>query len=217
MKTYRHFILFVLTLLMNLATLFSQSISSLKINPLSPTTTDQIKSVAVSHYGSSGCSFKGSSVNIVNDTIKITSQHQVGLLTMPCSSTDTILIGQLPIGFYTLIFYLKEYQTLFPFDSDTIHFSVGIPTNYETNFKTNHLVRVYPNPTTSTFYIKIPDALNKNFNADVFNFLGQKISSLKNISSDTVFDLANRPDGTYFILIQADDFIQGYRVQKNAP
>lgn len=67
--------------------------------------------------------------------------------------------------------------------------------------KENRVIKVYPNPTSSTFTVDIPNEVN-SYQINVFDYTGKLISSKIN---ENIFDLAQKTPGMYFIQTLIDN------------
>ena len=82
------------------------NIEKLEIIPKNPAAGDEIKVVCHSSFSSGGCNMVDYEVSIGKTGIFIQANHEVGILTYICESTDTIPIGQLGAGHH----YVLEYN-----------------------------------------------------------------------------------------------------------
>lgn len=74
------------------------------------------------------------------------------------------------------------------------------------------LINVYPNPTTGIFHIEMKQS--GEFNLDVYNSIGEKVSG-GNINDNTIIDLTKFADGIYFIQIMNDKKSKTIKIIKN--
>lgn len=74
----------------------------------------------------------------------------------------------------------------------------------------NSKVVIYPNPTSGHINIQT-DVDYQEIEVTVFNLLSEKILSLKN---QNVIDLKSIPSGTYFLIIETDDFKETHKIIK---
>jgi trimeric autotransporter adhesin len=77
------------------------------------------------------------------------------------------------------------------------HINVGItePTN-------NEEITTYPNPTTSLFTINTQDVKIKQIN--IYNIIGETIQQIITNNKQQIIDLAEQPNGIYFVEIQTE-------------
>ncbi len=81
------------------------NIDKLEVLPKNPAAGDEIKVVCHSTFSSGGCDMVDYTVNIGETGIFVQANHEVGMLTYICSSTDTIVIGELGAGHHYVIQY----------------------------------------------------------------------------------------------------------------
>jgi hypothetical protein len=179
-------------------------IMNLSINPINPTPTTQIKAVAYSFFSSSGCIFKNSTVTVSNDTIRVVANHQVGPFMSLCYITDTISIGQLAPGFYTLIFTTKDFLTFLTYDTDTINFNVSLSTGFKLISKTDDF-KISPNPFTNE--LTINTTTNELKKLVITNTLGQTIYTAEFNQSNYTIDLPQIPSGAYVAILYLNNQI----------
>jgi len=82
------------------------NIEKLEIIPKNPAAGDEIKVVCHSIFSSGGCGMVDYDVSIGKTGIFVQANHEVGMLTYICESTDTIPIGKLGAGHH----YVLEYN-----------------------------------------------------------------------------------------------------------
>jgi hypothetical protein len=194
----------------------SQSITNLFLNFPNPTSTDNIKVIANEMF-LTGVSFNSSSVSISNNIINVVLKRTAGLTFGLSYPTDTVLIGQLAPGTYTLYFDLKENTTLVTYDIDTLFFTVGLPTNLKSNTNSDNELVAFPNPTSATFLMAQTFDANTKIDIDVYDLFGQKIKCFKNADCSLPIDISGQPNGTYIIRTTLGDKIAWTRIIKNAP
>ncbi len=101
-------------------------INSLKLLPQNPNTSDIIKVVCHTYFPTSICTLDSSTINNSNFQILVFAYYTIGDATLPCSSIDTLTIGNLSSGDYILIYYANNTTSSIPFDSDvdTLNFTI---------------------------------------------------------------------------------------------
>ena len=90
--------------------IYCSEIQKLEIIPQNPTITDEVKVVCHSMFTSGGCKMTSYTVDTdgSNDPtgayggIHVNANHEVGMLTYICESTDTIPLGKLDAGYHFL-------------------------------------------------------------------------------------------------------------------
>ncbi|MEY4593829.1 MAG: hypothetical protein RIQ47_239 [Bacteroidota bacterium] len=84
----------------------AQSIQLLSIFPANPTTNDPIQVIGNLEFTSGGCEMVGSGVTPLGTTLNVNVKHCPGMLTFICNVSDTVNLGTLPAGTYTLNFFV---------------------------------------------------------------------------------------------------------------
>ena len=207
MKTYKNKILtsfLVVLLSMNVK---AQSILSLEISPSNPSTTDTIKVISYTSFGSSPSNFESSSVVFDNDTIIISASHSCGMLSMPATSRDTFSIGQLSEGFYELRYHVACSDTPTFYGGDTINFNVQQATSSQTLNNLDDGFLVYPNPATNEIKIDLKTNSKSRYEINFYSMLGQKVKTINQKNEKITIDISDLTDGVYFIVISDENNI----------
>lgn len=153
------------------------TIDSLKIIPSNPTINDSIKIISFTTFPNGACTLKYSSFNTNGNEIVINATHFEGGLTVICNSIDTITIGKLDTGAYTLYYNLSVDTNLAIFDTDTLFFVVQNPTNVFSTFIETTAIKIYPNPNMGEFIIEMNILKVQDVEITLFNITGQVIYS----------------------------------------
>lgn len=134
-------------------------INNIEVIPTSPTVTDAIKIVTTVTTLYQG-DFLQSSHSINGNNINIEACYYSGLLTATQTYYDTLDIGPLTAGTYTIDFIAHE-------SSDTIcnyADSSNSVMNFTVTDETNEVIpigseigHIYPNPTSGSFIFELPD------------------------------------------------------------
>ena len=197
------------------------SVIGLTVSPTVLTPTNNIEVIAKTSFAHSGCSLITTSNTVTGYTVNVYSKHPAGMLTTPCSSTNTITIGTLQPGAYCLLYHLYHFNyinnTDFIDDVDTICFTVDQPTLLPEYFQTNKAFVVYPNPATSHITINPLNNSSENIDVEFFDLYGQKLVSLKQTDPKIPIDIANFPNGTYILTVSNNDITQRTKIIKNTP
>ncbi|MBW8051820.1 MAG: T9SS type A sorting domain-containing protein, partial [Cytophagales bacterium] len=151
------------------------TIDSLKIIPSNPTTNDSIKIISFTLFPYGACTLKNSSFNINNKEIVINATHFEGGWPAICNSVDTITIGKLDTGAYTLYYNLSVDTNLAVFDTDTLFFVVQNPTDVISTPVETTAIKIYPNPNTDEFIIEMNILKVQDVEITLFNIAGQVI------------------------------------------
>ncbi|MBP8033416.1 MAG: T9SS type A sorting domain-containing protein [Bacteroidia bacterium] len=207
-----------------IAVLFGQNlaiaqISNLTIIPSILTLSSNVQVIASTNGPMSSCNLITSSVSISGYTIDIYATHNMGMSPALCSSIDTITIGTLQPGAYCLLYHLTGQNPVhtYTLDVDTICFTVDQLSGLTNYSQTNKDFQIYPNPITSYFTINRLTDSYKNFDIEIFNLYGQKLTSIKQLDSKTPIDIASFPNGTYILMINDGDKILRTKIIKNTP
>ncbi|MBA2613367.1 MAG: T9SS type A sorting domain-containing protein [Bacteroidetes bacterium] len=190
-------------------------ISNLTITPSNPNSTSQVKAIANCVFGGMNCIFKGSTVAINNDTITVVAKHQVGFFMALCYATDTITIGQLSLGNYTLIFHLKEFNYNGTYDIDTLNFTVSAPTDLSSHIRTNHVSNIYPNPINDILNVDIDILSSNNSKLQILNNLGQIVREEKIKDAKSQINLSQLQRGIYTLKVFIENEYKTFKVIKN--
>ena len=174
----------------------SQEVDSLKIIPVSPTSSENIQVIAYTLHPNMSCPLFNSTVNTSNDTIYVTAFHSIGMLPAMCNSTDTITIGSVMSGNYVLIYNVIDTILPNPGDTDTLLFSVqGI---METQDHRKKEILIYPNPATEKICFELEQDLNENGIIDMYSMKGKKVMSTI-LSNSLTLHIGHLHKGMYFI------------------
>lgn len=178
------------------------AIDSLRIIPECPTTTDSVKVISFTTFPSGGCAMSANSVTAHETTLAVFATHTLGPLTYICSSADTLAIGLLGTGTYTLYYHLiDELTPSITHDIDTLVFTVQSASAIENNYISEQKITAYPNPSSATITIELKSESTDLKYVDLYSLLGQKIKSLKTEKSLITFDVSGLNDGIYIISV----------------
>lgn len=165
---------------------------SVSIDPANPSSTDEVSIITEVTTPNIG-SLIYSSATVDGDTIFVEACYWEGMLTMPFTIADTIGIGQLPEGDYTIVFtaynsssaeecIVTDQQEL------TETFAVGETSGVGEPEKTLDL---FPNPVTDLLHIASDLPVN-------WRLLGTD-GKLLSEGKETTIDFLGRSAGIYFI------------------
>ena len=86
---------------------------------------------------------------------------------------------------------------------------------FEDAFMLTDGVKVFPNPTAGTFVVKVPAVmLDNKLHATVFNSVGELILEQDLTNDQTRFDLAEEPEGMYFVKLLGKDVNEVIKIVK---
>ncbi len=186
------------------------TITNLTISPASPTINDTITIYADLQFSSSACNFFNSNDSIVGNSIYVTTQHCIGMLTSICDITDTFILAPLAAGNYTFELTLTSDIDfgIVPCnggnnanDQEWLQFEVVDATSIS-HIESSKSIKVFPNPTSGKFKVEYND-LNGG-DLFIFNCLGKLCfkKRLINGSNNIYLEMAS---GVYFISIKSHD------------
>jgi len=218
MKTHQLTLATLLLTLFLINNLKSQTIDSLKIIPINPTSNDTIKVICYTTFPYGDCNLGSSSVNIVDSIITIYTSYNIGLYPAFCNSIDTLTIGILNAGTYELTCHLSDTAPPTTYDIDTIIFTVQQGSGLQLIDNSGQEIKAYPNPTTTEIYINLKTQLNERHDIDIYSVFGQKIKTIKTDKKKILINISDLTEGVYFIVIISDyDKQWTQKIIKNAP
>ena len=182
-------------------------INNVEVIPSSPTTADFVKIVTTVTTPNQGMLIY-SSFTLSGDTINVEACYYSGFLTATQTYIDTLNIGTLGAGNYTLDFTAYQASDTICNYTDTISmvssFSVseqgGLP---EVSMEVGE---IYPNPSSGLFTIELPDELPVE--QLVIRSISGKVVHRCTFKTEMNLDLNS---GTYFVEFWEGDSILGYQ------
>ncbi|MBW7867094.1 MAG: T9SS type A sorting domain-containing protein [Brumimicrobium sp.] len=179
---------------------------TISIQPSNPSIEDEIYLTTIISFPSSG-DFLGSNIEKQGNTIKIDVYVCQSAQHMPTYIQDSIYIGFLNEGNYTVIAYLrmapcKQTYSLEDFtleDSDTVKFRVNEPLSIEEDMQYPYYI--FPNPAESTINIAWNHPIKGN--VQIISLDGQLLLQ-KEIHTDnygTSIDVSTLSKGIYLVRI----------------
>lgn len=188
----------------NLFNAQSGFINSIEIIPASPTAGDSVKLVGHFTFSNGGCAKQSFVASIFGTAVMAEAIHCLGMLTIICYESDTIDLGLLAAGVYSVDLSLYTGFGLTPCTTATLaaadsrSFTVSSPTlipALEFDFK------IVPNPTTkSVGFITIN---GEDFFGEPVRVFGSNGQLLKEtiFSEHCILDIVELSAGLYFIQI----------------
>jgi len=165
-----------------------------------PTEKDTIVIKYTYHFPSSNCIKDSSKINYLDDTcIQVIAYYSVGDADSPCSDNDSIILGKLNPGTYSIILNLYSTGNFYA-DSDTITVIVSKTTNLNEIIRKESF-RIYSNPARDQL---IMSGLKRGLTVQIFNVDGQKIMAVETTGNEQTIDLSNTKDGVYLIQVNND-------------
>ncbi|MGE0568840.1 MAG: T9SS type A sorting domain-containing protein [Bacteroidia bacterium] len=197
----RNFILIFVAFTINLLCV-GQSIKNFTILPSSPTTTDIIK-VATRVEFTSNANLVSSYTAQTNNVIDIHRCYSLGLLTIIDAKIDTLTLGSLNSGTYTVNYLgvlTNTNNNCSPpgntFDS-TITFVVIGPTNLSEKEKLDLRNVIYPNPAHDKVYIRSDNNVFGNFK--IYDCLGNLVLEKDNFKTTEPILIDKLAEGFYLL------------------
>lgn len=165
----------VTTVLLSIFTQFTfGQFESVEVIPENPTSNDIITVEYSAILSYSSCSLVDSSINVQGNVIVATLKYAMGAAAASCSRKDTLLIGYLNKGNYTLITNTTDTRE-YPYDPDTTYFTVGSVGVDEVMKK--QTVEISPNPATDLINIEFELNNPENISLTVYDLQGKIIAT----------------------------------------
>lgn len=196
-NTFKQFL--VLGAIMLCQNTFAQlpSIDSLKLIPQNPTATDEIKVICYATFASGSCNMSNHLISVQGNQITLNINYSPGAATYICHAVDTVSLGNLSAGDYSLDTYL----TIDPMDAIKdyviLNFTVGNALGIGDN-SSSFQVSVQPNPFSNELYIETTARIEK---AEVNAISGQKIRKEIPLGYSQKIDLSDLKDGVYLLTL----------------
>lgn len=144
----------------------------LKVLPENILNNDVVKIVAETLFDPGAGWFDSSTYRLNGNEIIITGHYSRNGASSPNVSIDTIKIGKLLSGDYTLI-----YKAVVPInqitDIDSIKLNVGVNNIANQNILK---LKIYPNPSKGLFTLSLPDT--DKYTIEVFNYVGLSVDKI---------------------------------------
>ena len=126
------------------------AITSIEVIPAMPTIADSVYLVGHFQFTSGGCDKQFFTASLLGNHVVASAQHCTGMLTYICDVSDTLNLGILPFGTYTVDLTLSSGAApipctpgIVPDDNDSTSFNVIAPLSIAEN---NIGFRLTPNP-----------------------------------------------------------------------
>ncbi|MHC1707349.1 MAG: hypothetical protein AB9842_07480 [Bacteroidales bacterium] len=109
---------------------YSQAINTLQIIPSNPSPEDSVWVIASVWLPSGECWLEQAGLSVINQDVNVYAGYDAGLLTVICTSVDTIALGRFNPGNYTC-----NYNLIYPFYTSAIDdvMSVGFTVSGSTS------------------------------------------------------------------------------------
>lgn len=126
----------------------AQVIQNVSVLPANPTEDDVVSIVVQSAFNSGGCDMVNHTASVMGSFIDLNLYHCLGILTVICYTSDTIVLGQLPAGAYVLSTYvwygtgIPDCTTFQPGDTSGQTFNVDFSNSIRSNLDNRPMVVV---------------------------------------------------------------------------
>lgn len=185
----------------------AQNIISLSVVPPAPTTADTILLLSECSFPSGSCVDHTQAFFISGNDIFANALHCLGMLSVICNYTDTIILNPLPAGNYTFHFQLDAgfgpspcTPGIVPGPADSINFVVA-PFTKITEYISNDAVSVFPNPFIDSFQLIGIDQVNFPVYLEIFATDGKLIKATILKDSGSEINLKELPAASYQIYL----------------
>jgi len=190
-------------LLITLQMIYSQGITSLSIQPQNPTTIDQVKLVADVWIHTGPCTLDSSNVTKTGSNFTVNGYYNSGMLTVICPRIDTITLGIIESGTFTLKYFLHHTSYNVPKDSMNITFIVSPMVGIDGKMSLE-ILSIFPNPVDDEINIILDEnPANRNIQIDMYSFSGKLVGRYipKETESNLLISTSTLPVGLYFLNI----------------
>ncbi|MFC2100466.1 T9SS type A sorting domain-containing protein [Bacteroidota bacterium] len=205
-------ILFFISIFFFLSTgIHAQGITSVSINPQNPTTLDNIILNVDAWIQSGPCWMDSSNVNKVGQNFYVHGYYNSGMLTVICYCSDSITLGYIESGTFTLKYYLHHANYNVPKDSMNITFMVSPMVTVEEKMP-SEIITVFPNPADDLIQIAFNKSSGNNeFQIDMLSSSGLLVDRyFVNVKQENFqIHTSALPAGLYFLKISDKYNVKG--------
>lgn len=172
------------------------AIDSLKLIPANPTTNDALKVVCYTTFSNGGCGVNNTHAELQGNSIFLSIDYTVGMLTYICHSVDTIPIDNPGAGTFLLTTTITMNEQEVIEDSHSLTFQVdpylGINEPNLANFQ------AYPNPFDNELKFKTNFPVKK---MELYSMTGQQVYFKESLSESSQIELSHLEQGIYLITL----------------
>lgn len=176
------------------------AIDSLKLIPANPTTNDALKVVCYTTFPYGGCGINSTHAELQGNSIFLSIDYTMGMLTYICHSVDTIPIDNPGAGTFQLTTTITTNEQDVIEDSHFLTFQIdpylGVSELHAANFQT------YPNPFTNELTFKTSFPVKK---MELYSMTGQQIYFRELPLKGSNIDLSHLQQGIYLITLTDPD------------
>ncbi len=178
-----------------------QEIDSLKIIPSSPTTFDSVLFATFSEPFSGDCSYELKLDSTSSNKIYISGKYDSNGKCLTDGANDTINLGKLPVGAYTIYFSFIDTYDLIDTDELTLEFNVSQYTGLN-KIEQKKKINVYPNPCNSFLTISNLSAISELRLIRLFSSTGQQLMEkhIYNSDSEITIDMSCFDIGLFYLI-----------------
>jgi len=181
------------------------SISSIEVIPSSPTTSDSVYLVGHFQFTSGGCEKQYFLASVAGSNVTASAHHCTGMLAMICDISDTVNLGLLSAGPYSIDLTLSSGAAPIPCtagivadDNASSSFTVMAPTGIAEQAADFGIV---PNPVVDVLSFSgygLNDYLGEQI--VIYSYSGQIVKS-ELLDAGLTTDVSQLPSGMYFVKI----------------
>lgn len=194
-------------------TAVGQSIDELEIIPADPITAEDVVSViATAWHPTQGCPIVETTFFYNQDTITVVVEHELGLATAICNSTDTTALGTYAPGTYQVEYIMISGVFGTPSVADTAYteFTVeGVNSIGALNEKSS--LTIYPNPNRDHLFVET----DWRGQVAIYDIMGKEVDNFRMTTSPFRFSTGNLSPGFYFLVPLGDTVIEGVKLMVN--
>jgi len=175
----------------------------MNITPATPTVNDFISLHYDASFPSSGCALLTQNVSIIGNNIIVDAQHEQGMITVICNGSETIPIGYLPMGVYTLTLNVQipgsSTSQAMTFE---VYFTVDLP---EQQYEYQEIL-ICSNNSDRTYRIL---KRNEYQEFSIYSYTGQLI---KKMPFSNKIEMSEYPAGLYVLVFASGNEMQTLKV-----
>lgn len=199
-------LLYTTLLLICFAVTYGQgTITNIEVLPANPTSSDSVFLVGHFSFTSGSCDKQWFTASVSGSDIIASAHYCVGALTVICNASDTINLGTLAPGNYTVDLTLSSGAApapcspgIVPDDNDTMSFEVSAITAIEERVIT---FNVSPNPGNDIIRISAERMKTfQNESVSIYSYHGQLVYQTT-VSETLEIDVSNLDPGMYLIRV----------------
>lgn len=189
------------------------TINSVTTLPVTLTDTQHVKAVVSTMFSSGGCPLLNSASYLLNDTVYLIADYEVGLLAVICYSTDTFDLGILPCA--TIMLHVEANITVggMATDESSIPMNINCTATGISEINSENDLIIFPNPVSNELSFIQNENLVSPLKVSILNVFGELIYFSIGTSKDhsTKLDVSILPNGIYFVRVEST---QGVSINK---